>query len=161
MSKYYYLISELPFLKFNEKPFITKEFFLEEARKWLNEKDFHILKGVNIDDFKQGKEKDILGKYKKFEETLRQYIVSTRSRDQTTKHFSDVKAELLEGNPLKVEIKLFKKRWDFIESLELEHFFDIGFVILYFLKLQILDKLSVFNKEEGLTVFDSLCEVKV
>lgn len=161
MSKYYYFISELPFLKFNEKPFVTKDFFLEEARKWLSEKDFRILTGVNIDDFKERKDVDILGKYKKFEETLRQYIVKKRNNKSIVKAFENISPELLEGNPLEVEIKLFKKRWHFIESLELDHFFDIGFLILYFLKLQILDKLFVFNKEKGLATLDYLCEVKV
>ncbi len=64
-----------------------------------------------------------------------------------------------EPTPLLMERKLEKKRWDFIEEKEFGRYFDINTLILYFLKLQILERLSLFEKEKGKARFERLSEV--
>jgi len=66
-----------------------------------------------------------------------------------------------EGNPLEIEKKLLLLRWNLIEEKQQEHHFDLEFLILYFLKLQILDRLSSFNKEKGQEIFQKISKVDV
>jgi len=157
-------VAQLPFLQFDKKPAIARIQFLQEAKKWLNDTDFRNLVRASMDSFTpQAEDTEILKAYKNFEKSLREEIVLTRKASKEGvefKTFGIIKPSLLEGNPLEVEKKLLKLRWDFIEAQEKEHFFDLGLVILYFLKLQILERLFTFDKEKGLEAFDSLCEVK-
>ena len=51
-------------------------------------------------------------------------------------------------------------RWEFIEQEEAGHYFDLDFLILYFLKLQILERLVSFDKKKGQDRFESLTKIK-
>ena len=51
-------------------------------------------------------------------------------------------------------------RWNFLDSLESGNFFDLNFLVIYFLKIQILERLQSFDKEKGKKVFEAMCEVK-
>lgn len=64
-----------------------------------------------------------------------------------------------EPNPLLMEKRFERTRWDFLENQEFFYFFDINRLIIYLYKLQILERLSSFNKEKGTRVFNELCEV--
>ena len=60
---------------------------------------------------------------------------------------------------MEIEIKLLELRWKILDEMEREHHFDLGFLILYYLKLQITRRYFQFNKEEGLKKFQMLYEV--
>ena len=66
---------------------------------------------------------------------------------------------LKEGNPLDVEKKLLQLRWHFIDELEFGHYSDVDFFILYYLKLQILQRLWQFDKERGKEKFLTYTEM--
>ena len=51
MDKYYYFVSQLPFLTFGQESYIDRERFLDEARKWLSDKDFSMISNVSLNDF--------------------------------------------------------------------------------------------------------------
>ena len=164
MDKYYYFVSQLPMLKFNEKPVIGKDYFLDEAKKWLSLKDLESVLGLNINDFISKKnDLNVLREYKYFERVLREELVLFRKSlysNIDSKALTVLDLSIMEGNPLDVERKLLLLRWDFIEEKEQGHFFDLELLCLYFLKLQILERLVIFDKEKGTLVFDKLCEVK-
>ena len=165
MDKYYYFASELPLLSFDQKTHVNKEGFLEEAKKWLSPGDFRVLYNVDANNYQLRKgDSGVLQSYKVFEETLRQDLAFTRGLEQTkiksepSQIFSQ---QDLEGTPLEVERRFLLLRWNFIEEKAQDHYSDLEFFILYFLKLQILERLFTFNKEKGTVVFDSLSEVKL
>ncbi len=164
MDKYYYFVSQLPVLKFNERPSIGKDYFLDEAKKWLSPKDLEIIVDLNINDFIFKKDDlTVLREYKYFERVLREELVLFRKNSYSnidSKVLTVVSLSVLEGNPLDVERKLLLLRWTFIEEKEQGHYFDLESLCLYFLKLQILERLFIFDKEKGTLVFDKLCEVK-
>ncbi|MFH1504322.1 MAG: DUF2764 family protein [Candidatus Omnitrophota bacterium] len=182
MDKYYYLASQLPFLQFNQKTYMDEESFLAEAQKWLSSADFTALCRANINNFySQEDDKGILRDYKDFERALRQELFLVRGAlpDKSGNYrgglgdygggslpiyrrsnsYRVLKPSVLEGNPLEVEKKLLFLRWQFIEEKQESNFFNLKFLISYFLKLQILKRLFVFNKEKGTVIFDSLCGV--
>ena len=66
-----------------------------------------------------------------------------------------------DGNPLEIERALLRRRWDKIVQLEPDFHFDLEFLILYFFKLQILYKLSLFDKEKGLLIFQKISKVEI
>ena len=165
MDKYYYFASQLPLLKFNEKTYIDRGLFLAEGRKWLEEKEFLTLSSTNLNDFLvKNQDSGILRRYKDFEKTLRQALVLFRQANKEEAEYKPsgvLGPHTLEGTPLEIEVKLLLRRWKFIEELEAEHYFDLEFLILYYLKLQILERLSRFDKEKGTLIFDQLSEVRV
>jgi hypothetical protein len=163
MDKYYYLIAQLPFLKFNEQNYINNDSFLEEAKKWLSEKDFKNLQKANIDKLEIKSKVNFLQEYKKFELTLRKELAAYRENKKRQQEYQPkevLKKDLLEGNPLEVEKKLLHYRWQQIEESSKDYVFNLEAVIAYFLKLQILEKVLSFDKEKGTKKFDSLTEVE-
>ena len=162
-NKYYYLISSLPYLDFDKVPTIDKKWLLDEAKKWLTDKDLKILKSTDVDNFNvSSSDIDIIKEQKAFEEVLRKdlkeaRIIRKKSLDE--KPPRQVRDIFLKSNPLEMEKALLKKRWDFIEEIDLDYHFDLNALILYCMKLMILERLASFNKEDGLHVFENSCEV--
>ncbi len=163
MDKYYYLIAQLPLLKFNEKTYLDKNSFLEEAKKWLAEKDFKKLQEADIENLAKKGKTSFSEKYKKFELSLRKELAAYRKGKKDKQEYQlegVLEKKILEGNPLEVENKLLSYRWDQVEELSKDYVFNLEAVIAYFLKLQILGKVLSFNKEKGTEKFDSLTEVE-
>jgi len=161
MDKYYYLVAQLPYLVFGKKPEINKGQFLAEANKWLCANDMAILLKADINDFYvRGRLPKILEEYKIFERRLRSELAYWRALEKDGKEYKktqDLYVESKEDSPLDAEKKLLLLRWNKVEEEEIGHFFDISFLIAYFLKLQILERLFTFNKQKGEERFESLC----
>ncbi len=165
MDKYYFLIAELPTLFFGKEPAITIEKFLEEAETWMDRRDYQILARVNLNDWDTSQPlHPTYDDFRRFEHGVRTDIALWREaqkRDQEYKPASFPVALIKDGNPLEVEIRLMELRWRFIDELERDHHFDLAFLILYYLKLQILRRYFIFHKERGLEKFQKLCEVTI
>ena len=134
-NKYYYLISSLPYLEFDKPPTIDREWLLDEAKKWLTDKDLNIFKSVDVDNVSMlSSDTDIIKEQKAFELALRKdlkeaRIIKRNSLDE--KSPSQVGDIFLKANPLEMEKALLKKRWDFIEGIDLDYHFDLN--ALYFI----------------------------
>lgn len=163
MDKYYYLITQLPLLKFNEKTYLNKNSFLEEAKKWLTEKEFEKLQEADIDNLAKKGKTSFSEKYKKFELSLRKKLAAYRKGEKNKQEYQlegVLEKKILEGNSLEVENKLLSHRWNQVEELSKDYVFNLEAVMAYFLKLQILEKVLSFNKEKGTEKFDLLTEVE-
>ena len=166
MDKYYYLTSSLPLLKFQEKPYITVEEFIAEAKKWLIVGDFAILSQVDINNFTlDEKDVPIVRIYKDFEYSIRNELASFRIAKKKNTEYK-IRKDLTEiiqedYNPLEMEVKLLQLRWEFLEQQELSHFFDLDFLIIYYLKLQILKRLFSFDKQKGIEKFQVYSSVEL
>jgi len=152
MDKYYYIVSQLPMLFFDKETFMTIEYFLQESAKWLSSKDYEVLSQVNINDIslkKMGPK--VWLQYSEFEYEFRNDLALWRKSLRVGQEYK----------PNSFERRLLKRRWDFIEALEQDHHFDLEFIILYYLKLQILQRLFQFNKEKGMITFQDISRVTV
>lgn len=165
MDKYIYFVSQLPAQVFNQDPLISVENFLIEAEKWLSEKDLAILSAVAMDNLEsRDDDPDILKRYKTYETDFRNELVrwrKTRESDQEYKPRLFSVAALKEGTPLDAERRLMHWKWAFLDDYEHDHHFDLEFLIIYYLKLQILHRLASFNTELGLQNYHTLCEAEV
>jgi len=162
MDKYFYLISQLPVLLFDKESFFNTDSFLEEAEKWMSKQDFLVLSQVSLLPSESMKIKfrlweKVIGFEKLFQAELAAWR-KARRLGQDFKPESFPLSLVKEGNPLDVEKKLLQWRWNFLDALEREHHFDLEFLVIYFLKLQILTKLSLFVKEKGMEIFKNLEE---
>jgi len=162
-NKYYYLVATLPQLDFGKPAIITKEGFLEEARKWLSPSDINILEQVDINDFKRSiADLAPLKEWKKFNFNLCSQLKIARI---TRKHPLDEKPSqeaariMAEATPLLSEKALEKKRFYFLEEIEVDYYFDLNFLVVYFIKLQIIERLMSFDTKRAHTVFENCSEV--
>ncbi len=60
------------------------------------------------------------------------------------------------ASPLEGEEILDRARWRYLEELETGHFFDVARLIVYYLKLQLLERRSLFERERGEQRFGEL-----
>ena len=164
MSQYFYLVAQLPFLKFSDKPLIDSGEFLLQAAKWLSDSDFKSLAKIKINDFlSDDSDCPLIRKYKAFEKELRAGIANLRQAGASSKEqvvSEEVKKAVGAANPLEVEKQIFYLRWSFIEGLGDNNFFNLDHLKVYFLKLQILETLAEFDKDKGMAVFDALSQAK-
>ncbi len=165
MDKYYYFVSQLPTLVFGKETEMSITKYLEEAQKWVSEKDLNMLSRVSKTNLSDGKIKDrVLKQYNDFESQMRTDIGLWRDaqrRDLDYKPSGFPVSMLKEGNPLEIEIRLMERQWTFIDEMERDHHFDVGYLILYLLKLQLLSRYNAFNKEAGMEKFQKLYEVSL
>ena len=153
MDKYYYIIAQLPTLYFERESFLTVEIFLREAKKWMRSGEYRYLSSIDLfDTSPDQRDPRMWREFKKretrFRDELAQWRRSRREGKEIKKTAFPVSL-IRDGNPLDIEKKLLKYRWEYIEELEKVHHFDLEFLILYFLKLQILRRLALFEKEKG------------
>ena len=163
MDKYYYLISQLPALVFDKNTYMSTELFLEEAQKWMNVRDLSLLYQVNIyeTDVNDKLPADIR-RFQIHEKKFRTEIAAWRGSQKSGLEYKPTLfpvSLLKEGNPLEVEKKLLYARWHFINEIEGEHHFDLVYLMLYFLKLQILNRLMSYDKQKGMETFQKVSKV--
>jgi hypothetical protein len=166
MTSITYLMAGLPSLVFPDPPPLSGEAFREACRPWLSPPSFGqvVLAGLDIETVpRRDIRHPLLRKWIAFESTLRNELVSIRSRrtGRESPSFREadggfegpVKSRLLqlEGaqNPLDAEILLLRFRWDFLEEETALHHFDLYAVLGYALKTGILERVQCFDREEG------------
>ncbi|MCK4852440.1 MAG: DUF2764 family protein [Candidatus Omnitrophica bacterium] len=163
-GKYYYLAASLPYLRFGGKSLMTKDSFFEECRKWLGPGDIETVLGVDLKDpwIRHG-DPPVVREWKAFDLELRTALANTRKKNSLA-----VKSEipwflkdaLAQKDPLSREKAIEKARWDFISGEEYRYMFDMSLLVIYSLKIQILERLAAFEHEKGKRTFDKLCEVE-
>ncbi len=167
MPAYYtYLISSLPELSLSAKPpFGLKEFFAK-CRGLIPEKEYAILEtacgqhGYILASRGIGS----LKRWINFEVTLRNELARVRAARKKTDplkflHFPDEPqawishlaiAAFRTPAVLEAEKMLDQARWDFLEELRFGHYFDFAHLLIYGLKLKLLerwDKIQGADKE--------------
>ena len=162
-NKYYYLVASLPYLEFGEKAGISRDAFVQECEKWLSGEDLGMILGIDIKEpyIKDG-EAPLVREWKEFDLGLRTIIAGTRGGEEYVS--KDVPFEIKDAidqrDPLRTEKAVEKIRWGFIEGEEPKYMFDTNWLILYCIKIQLLERLAQFDYEKGKGIFDKVCEVK-
>lgn len=165
MDKYYYLVSLLPTLYFDKEPEITMDFFLTEAEKWANRRDFDLLSGLDLDEVtSHPSDPQSLKAYKAIELAIRNDLVAWRREKRAGREHKPGAfplSAIKDSNPLQVEKNLLKLRWDFLTEKQLDHHFDLEALVLYRLKLEILERLAQYDREKGLEKYQTLLKVSI
>ncbi len=164
MDKYIYFAAEMPSLKWGSEQLLSKEDFLEEAEKWMSPTDYLNLSGTLASNYEPKDIKGIYSNYLVFENQLRTELAEYRkaAKEGYEYKFVHLPSQLIkDGNPLEIELKLMKYRWDWLEEREFGHYSDHDFFVLYYLKLQLLQRVAMFKTELGEQAFDELVKLNI
>ena len=162
-EQYYYLISTLPSLSLNEELPIRKCDFLSACKENLKTTDFKMLRSVDLFEIEQGKAPfDIIRSFYCWESGVRNALVRLRAerfgfnpeeflRCEIFDHSQMLLAEeaFNADSPLMAEDILNKARWEYLDELEFGYYFDIEILVIFFIKLQILERISLFDAVKG------------
>jgi hypothetical protein len=163
LSQYYFLVSSLPYLLPRSDAAIGYGDFRETCQTHLSEKEQTILQGCILGG---GAENlglhPLLDRWIGWESALKNELVLLRAHNlkiEPEKWVRDVSgpAGLFDlareavhlDNPLEAENLLNEARWTFADELGVGHFFDFEALLVYSLKLQILERQRLFNRDRG------------
>ena len=171
-SNYYYFIASLPHLSFAAPKPIFYDHFLSLCNSFLHEKDFKTIKSISFAG-NDASHLHVIKSWMAWDGTLRRELASLRSAglgrqsiiygrpDQAGQSDSADQADMTHtvkvakeafaiSMPLDADEFIEKARWEYIESLEFGRYFDVEWLALYSLKLQILERREKFDKKAGL-----------
>lgn len=169
MTQYYYLLSSLPSLLFDSDITLDSASFLSYAKDWLGEEAYTLLESAKLVPLKDYEASyGLLKQWYSWECGLRNDLAKARAAKNHTDpelhvrkdsdgqtYFSEssafelIRQALANQNPKDAEFLLLKGRWDFLESLELGHYFDLDKVLIYYLKLQLAERKKTLDLANG------------
>jgi hypothetical protein len=146
------------------------EEFYSLCQRWLKPQDYLLVLNAHLEDVREKLPScPVLRKWQNWETSLRNELVSIRAqrlgRDPyrylvpfsfafgITKLVQEVMAI---ANPLDAEETLNRARWGFLEELEMGHFFDEERLVLYSLKLQLLERRAQLDRGKGREKFEHI-----
>lgn len=172
MGAYYYAVAALPALSYGGKPAMEYEIFLEFMKDQLAPADFAVLEGVRLGETgnKTG-DKPALTAWKRWELSLRNELVRQRASrlrkdpedyletgEESLDPFKTAKEAFDAEDPLEAEERLDRSRWAYLEELETGHYFDVERLMIYSLKLQLLERKGLRTRDEGIANFSGILE---
>ncbi len=170
MAQYYFTASSLPLLTIDSKPGISKEDFLSSCDLHMSDKDYNILinSSIQIPDNEEALH-GVSSKCWAWEKSLRNELVKLRASNMSLSADNYIKeGEVVFGthriageafkieSPLDAENYLNAARLAYLESLTVGHYFDLTFLVVYYLKLQILERASFFDSEKGFDKYQTI-----
>ncbi len=169
---YYYFGASLPVLTFAGKlPFTVAE-FLEDAQRQLTPGDARLLSGLlSGDHITTGN--SVLQKVFEFERSLCNHVAVFRAqknnRDPQTvirgEHVVNpemvqlVKSAADAADPLDGEKKISRARWKFYDNLMVGEFYTPAFILLYGLKLKIVERYHHIASPKGREKYEELKKI--
>ena len=172
---YTYILSSLPYLEFGAKPPLPYSDFMLFCKPLLEDMDRLQLDCARIDiesiPFEQVTHPFLLT-WIAFENTLRNELVQIRAKSMNVQadaylrpllgfhgDLLDLLTQALEDpSPYRVEVNLLSIRWDFLNRQEVGHYFDLAALLVYGLKLQILERMATFEEEKGQQILNLILE---
>jgi len=170
----FYFISSLPSLRWGEKPAVGSRQFLDHCREELGEKPAAVLESLTLcPEGAQEGQTDVARRWSDYETFVRNTLAELRSaktfkgqvavKQRHTSHLSPSDVKRLEDvmamtSPLERESALDQLRWTCLEEIGAGHYFDLGAIEVYVLKLMLLEKQSSRQLEAGRAAFQELME---
>jgi len=162
-NKYYYLVASLPSLQLDGDVLMSSRVFLTECKKWLTSEDMDTLLAVNIKcAHGECDRTPLLAAWKEFDDALRGELALAREARKKNEEFREsdrIHHIISQETPLLSEQEIARMRWDFLEGMAHAYYFDLSWLTIYYLELQIVERLATFNKDKGEKYFYELCEV--
>lgn len=167
MTQYYYLVASLPLLFFGDPPPFSSRVWLDMCREQVAAGDHALLTRISFDtlDTRRG-DPAVWQAYSSWETALRNELAGQRAQRlglspdpflRDASFFTGLpamaKEALSAGTPLAVESALDRRRWAYIDELEVGTQFDLGRLVAYRLKLSLLERRARFRPEPGRAAF--------
>ena len=167
LTQYYYLVASLPLLFFIDVPPFNSQAWLDLCREQISADDHALLSRITFNALSPWPgDHAIWQSYASWETALRNELVRQRAQRlglspepflRDAKFYSSISAVVKEalgaGTPKAVETTLDIRRWAYLEELETNTQFDLGRLIVYRLKLLLLERKNQFRPGPGLESF--------
>ena len=164
MSEYYYFAASLPMLRMDRAVPMSYKAFMSQAAEHLSPRDY---KDLQLAVFSPSEEKaslPIVRDWKSFTTRLQRAVNKARAErlgfsgwECGSDKEMDAKAhEIVDMNPLEGERAMLSLCFDFLSSRETGSPFSSSQLMIYALKLQILERSNAFDREKGRAEFDKL-----
>jgi hypothetical protein len=156
MSAYYtYLISSLPLLNFSSRMPFSLEGFFVKCQNLIPEADIVRLRNLNNENFLEISGEGILKDWMNFEIALRNELARIRSKDKKIDpekfvrlpDFPQARISVIALSAHRHNVYaqdaqklLDQERWNYLEQLSFGHYFDFEALLIYTLKLKILER---------------------
>ncbi|HPE36423.1 MAG TPA: hypothetical protein PK625_04680 [Spirochaetales bacterium] len=168
MSSYYYFCATLPSLRHDAAPPFSLEEFLDRASRFLSAGDYAQLQGARLFIPEDGSAPvssgptSLLGRYYRWELAMRNELARLRAhrlQKAADKHVRPgepewdgakvAQAAFQADDPLQGELTIERERWAFVESLAVNHHFDMDHLMAYALLLQVQERRARFTAQAG------------
>lgn len=171
MAQYYYTVSALPHLSFEGDLLISSTEFLALCGDTLEGRDGEVLIRTRLNGVPEGSGNATLESWSEWEMSLRGELAKLRAvrkgiesekyagyevRSQTV--MDTARGAFNETSPASAENILLQALWQHLDELEVGHYFDLDKLIIYYLRLQILELKKSRNKADGEKNFSLLYE---
>lgn len=167
---YPYLISSLPFLHFGVRPPFSFEGFITYCQRFIPEEDIGHLKKVSITGEYATDVHPTLKKWQDFDTALRNELVrirASRKHIEPTKYLRQDRfpdstithtaiGALRNPSILEAEKMLDGARWRALDEFCFSHYFDLDFLIIYCLRLLILERWERINTSEKAKILEEI-----
>ena len=127
--------------------------FVGESKKFLSDRETEQLQVINLQSMHEPQFRDsripVVRDFAGFMYTLKRSLASYRMarRDSPTQHSSTKDTALIKpGNPLEEEVQILQMQWEKLEELSSGHHYDLEALIIYKLKLEILQRWWSFDE---------------
>ncbi len=140
---------------------MSRSTFLEMCGIELTDGDYRLIENTSYDFSRAQPTSSALDAWHAWEGALRNELAGLRAQTkgwEAEKYIREgpeafgveqIAREAMGGSPLAGENVLNRARWAFLDELETGHHFDMEKLVVYFLKLQILERKASFDKEKG------------
>jgi hypothetical protein len=167
----YYLVASLPMLEFGSNPPISSKEFLRDCERLLSRRDYlNILAASSEEESAGPGDGHLLRQWKKFSRDFRNeaaWFRAVRSGRDPLEHLRGQReADQAIGNalaeadkspdPLSAEKVLDLLRWQKLDELTGQRYFDREFLVAYAIKLKILERYDQIDSWQGEKVFAGL-----
>ncbi len=155
MSNMVYLMTSLPSLSLGEAPPITIDEFNDDAKSELSSRHFKALQSVDIQKLEA---KVGVKSISSLLETIKEDLSEVRTAKAQSRQAKPERLPLnaLRGNPLEREMQIMQWQWEELQDIEAGKTFTLTEVLVYKLKLQLVERLYSFNKVKGAEVLASV-----
>ncbi|NLE64802.1 MAG: hypothetical protein GX606_02665 [Elusimicrobia bacterium] len=166
---YYYLVSSLPYLQFDQKPSLSVEGFLALCADHLAAEEMGALRAVLAGD-ETVSCCSVAADWFRFDKSLRNALVVVRASRLGRDSEDDIRTDgdydaeaveiaaqvVREEDPLAAERLLVKRLWGVVDHIGTGHMFDAGALIVYGLKLKLLERLEYFRSSSGAGIWEGI-----
>lgn len=167
---YYYFTATLPYLDFDSIPPMSDEAFLDECKRLLTEDDFSVTKRFLSQREKLNRHNDAVNALAQYNRDFRNEMVWFRTQ-KLHKDSGDATGKTRAGslsivetiaqaskipNLLEAERFLDKARWQHWDHFLMGCQGGLEFIIVYGLKLKILNRYNEINSPKGREIFEEI-----
>lgn len=167
---YYFLVASLPALNLDAPPRLTPQQFLNRCAEHLPAAHYRILAEVELFQRPPAKTgRALLDRWHDRERALRNALAIARAKRleveataylrnfQQDRALAELAKRLLTlDSPLVADEALDRVRWSFLEELAFGHYFDLETLVIYLLKLKILERRTGFDRATGAALLDRI-----